>query len=384
MASLVKLMSMYSTLSENRTSSSSSYKGMEVYLSIGGLNATDGVPPTNAYSCNGNANHSTGYGKWGVNTRGIEWEDIVGKPMPNQDQSRSSNLYPSGTYRPKEYGRYEMTYVGEVNDSAWKQTHGEAVEFKIRSIGNRGAYIGNSYNESPYDVNTEIVRIVDSSNDATGGSNSNSSGLPTYRVYAQIPSSGNDNWYQLIMYEHTTYTNASEQIPLYLKTTYHSSPNARSYQHFVFEITQYNTYTAPPIPAPPISDDSYVNNFNKVDSSEDGDGFVLKNSDGDKLAITADTVFKKQFFNLNGLRLSNSAWEKIKMMIVENAGNPYNTNDIRHRMWKQNKQAASETRGHVGYVLVKSKYMTDYHNGSVYAMLENGGNKTVYLHRAPY
>ena len=40
-----------------------------------------------------------------------------------------------------------------------KQTHGEAFEFKIRSIGNRGAYIGNSYNESPYDVNTEIVRI---------------------------------------------------------------------------------------------------------------------------------------------------------------------------------------------------------------------------------
>ena len=94
-------------------------RSAEVYLSIGGLNATDGVPPTNAYSCNGNANHSTGYGKWGVNTRGIEWEDIVGKPMPNQDQSRSSNLYPSGTYRPKEYGRYEMTYVGEVNDSAW-------------------------------------------------------------------------------------------------------------------------------------------------------------------------------------------------------------------------------------------------------------------------
>ena len=68
---------------------------------------------------------------------------------------------------------------------------------------------------------------------------------------------------------------------------------------------------------------------------------------------------------------------------VENAENPYNTNDIRHRMWKQNKQAASETRGHVGYVLVKSKYMTDYHNGSVYAMLENGGNKTVYLHKRP-
>ena len=39
------------------------------------------------------------------------------------------------------------------------------------------------------------------------------------------------------------------KIPLYLKTTYHSSPNARSYQHFVFEITQYNTYTAPPNPS---------------------------------------------------------------------------------------------------------------------------------------
>ena len=118
MAKLVELMSMYNTLTENRTSSSASYKGMEVYLSIGGLNNTNGVPPTNAYSCNGSANHSTGYGKWGVNTRGIEWEDIVGKPMPNQDQSRSSNLYPSGTYKPKEYGRYEMTYVGEVDDSA--------------------------------------------------------------------------------------------------------------------------------------------------------------------------------------------------------------------------------------------------------------------------
>ena len=70
------------------------------------------------------------------------------------------------------------------------------------------------------------------------------------------------------------------------------------------------------------------------------------------------------------------------MMIVENGGNPYLTTDIRHRMWEQNKQSASETRGHVGYVLVKSKYMTDYHNSSVYTML-CGGNKTVYLHRAP-
>ena len=53
-----------------------------------------------------------------------------------------------------------------------------------------------------------------------------------------------------------------------------------------------------------------IDNFNRLDSSEDGEYFVLKNNAGDTLPINTDTVFKKQYLNLYGLRLSNSAWEK--------------------------------------------------------------------------
>ena len=65
--------------------------------------------------------------------------------------------------------------------------------------------------------------------------------------------------------------------------------------------------------------------------------------------------------------------------------NPYTTTDIQYRMWEQNLQSASETRGNVGYVLIKNRFMTEtYNDGDVLAFSENGTNLTVYLHRSPY
>ena len=84
MSSLKDLMASYETLSTNKLNTDTTpYLGMEVYLSIGGQSSSStpsnlSYPPENAYACHGPYNHSVGYGKWGVNTREITWEDISG------------------------------------------------------------------------------------------------------------------------------------------------------------------------------------------------------------------------------------------------------------------------------------------------------------------
>lgn len=65
--------------------------------------------------------------------------------------------------------------------------------------------------------------------------------------------------------------------------------------------------------------------------------------------------------------------------------NPWvnNTDDIQYHMWVQNLQSSSETRGHIGYVRIKSKYMSDLYNKDVLALNENTTNPNGYLTYSP-
>jgi len=65
--------------------------------------------------------------------------------------------------------------------------------------------------------------------------------------------------------------------------------------------------------------------------------------------------------------------------------NPWasNTDNIQYHMWVQNQQSATETRGHIGYVRIKSKFMSDLYNKTVLALNENATNANGYLTYSP-
>ena len=64
----------------------------------------------------------------------------------------------------------------------------------------------------------------------------------------------------------------------------------RWYEHFVFEITPYNNYIEPQIINE--NNENYLDNFNRLDSSADGDRFCSENNAGDTLPINTDTVLR--------------------------------------------------------------------------------------------
>ena len=73
----------------------------------------------------------------------------------------------------------------------------------------------------------------------------------------------------------------------------------------------------------PDNIDDFINNINELNIlhyEESKDTFVWKDSNGVKLSSDDKTKFKKNLYNMDGVRCTSNAWEKVKILIEDHIG----------------------------------------------------------------